>query len=145
MYICKAYSAPRVNPRSTTTGLLLLDSPSTEGIASWVNYSRQRTESSSEHFASDLSLLKADAPWCDGFEQITYGSEFPKASVLPTTPQHPTISLRVQYSHLNKIVICLNSFLQAQTKISFIFPSFSISFVQEILLVPLLLLFSWNF
>jgi len=32
-------------------------------LASWVNYSSRRTESSSEHFASDLSLLKADAPW----------------------------------------------------------------------------------
>jgi len=30
-------------------------------VASWVNYSRQRTESVSEHYASDLSLLKADA------------------------------------------------------------------------------------
>jgi len=32
-------------------------------VASWVNYNSQRTESSGEHFASDLSLLKADA-WC---------------------------------------------------------------------------------
>jgi len=31
-------------------------------VASWVNYSRQRSESSSEHYVSDLSLLKADAP-----------------------------------------------------------------------------------
>jgi len=41
--------------------MLLLDSPSPEGSYSWVNYSSRRTESSSEHFASDLSLLKADA------------------------------------------------------------------------------------
>jgi len=34
-------------------------------VASWVNYSSRPTESSSEHFASDLSLLKADAPWCE--------------------------------------------------------------------------------
>jgi len=30
-------------------------------VASWVNYSCRWTESSSEHFASNLSLLKADA------------------------------------------------------------------------------------
>jgi len=34
-------------------------------VASWVIYSSRRTESSSEHFASYLSLLKADAPWCE--------------------------------------------------------------------------------
>jgi len=34
-------------------------------IASWVNYSMQRTESSSEHYVSDLSFLKADTLWCD--------------------------------------------------------------------------------
>jgi len=32
-------------------------------VALWVNYSSWRTESSSEHVASDLSLLKADALW----------------------------------------------------------------------------------
>jgi len=49
------------------------------GVASWVNYRSRQTESSSEHFASDLSLLKADAEWCEkavlGFEPMTYGSE----------------------------------------------------------------------
>jgi len=45
-------------------GTLLHDSPSRR-VASWVNYSSRRTESSSEHFAIDLSLLKADAPWCE--------------------------------------------------------------------------------
>jgi len=30
-----------------------------------INYSSRRTESSSEHVASDLSLLKAEAPWCE--------------------------------------------------------------------------------
>jgi len=39
-------------------------------VASWVNYNSRRTESSSEHFASDLRLLKADvlkadAQWCE--------------------------------------------------------------------------------
>jgi len=34
-------------------------------VASWVNYSSRLTESSSEHFASVLSLLKADALWCE--------------------------------------------------------------------------------
>jgi len=32
-------------------------------FSSWVNYNNRRTESSSEHFASDLSLLKADELW----------------------------------------------------------------------------------
>jgi len=53
-----------------------------------VNYSSRRTESPSEHFASDLSLLEADALCCEkavlGFEPMPM---VPKASVLATTPQ----------------------------------------------------------
>jgi len=36
------------------------------GVVSWVDYSRQRTESCPyRHLGSDLSLLKADAMWFD--------------------------------------------------------------------------------
>jgi len=34
-------------------------------VASWVNYSKQRTESPSERYSCYLSLLKADALWCE--------------------------------------------------------------------------------
>jgi len=61
-------------------------------VASWVNYSSWRTESSSEHLASDLSLLKADAPWCENTRCLDSNPwpMDPKASVLPTTPQRLT-------------------------------------------------------
>jgi len=71
--------------------MLLLYSPSPE-VASWVNYSSRRTESSSEHFDSDLSFLKADALWCEN-KQCSDSNPWPidpKASVLPTTPQRLT-------------------------------------------------------
>jgi len=60
-------------------------------VASWVNYSSRRTELSSEHFASDLSLLKADAPWCENrrCSDSNLWPMDPKASVLRTTPQRP--------------------------------------------------------
>jgi len=61
MYLGKAFSVPLFWFRSTTTGKLLLDSPSPDGIASWVNYNRQRTKSSSGHYVSDLSFLKGNA------------------------------------------------------------------------------------
>jgi len=54
-------------------------------VASWVNYSSRRTESSSEHFASDLSLLKADALWCEN-RRCSDSNPWPmnpKASVHP--------------------------------------------------------------
>jgi len=68
-------------------------------VASWVNYSSRRTESSSGNFASDLSLLKADAPWCEnnGCSDSNPWPMDPKASVLPTTPQRP-ISLSYHIS-----------------------------------------------
>jgi len=47
----KAISVPLCNPAALPFGTLLLDSPSR----------RQRTGSSSEHYVSDLRLLKADA------------------------------------------------------------------------------------
>jgi len=61
-------------------------------VASWVNYSSRQTETSSEHFASDLSLLKADVPWCEN-KRCSGSNPWPmdpKASVLSTTPQRPT-------------------------------------------------------
>jgi len=61
-------------------------------VASWVNYSSRRTESSSEHFISDLSLLKADALWCEN-KRCSDSNPWPmdpKASVLPTTSQRLT-------------------------------------------------------
>jgi len=55
-------------------------------VASRVNCSSRRNESSSEHFVSDLSLLKADAVL--GFEPMTYGSESACATHLYTTVPH---------------------------------------------------------
>jgi len=66
---------------STTTCTLLLDSPTPKSIASWVNYSRQWTESSSEHYVNDPNLLEADTIWCenkrysDSNPGRSYGSE----------------------------------------------------------------------
>jgi len=88
----QSFFCSAVLTRSTTNGTLLLDSPFPEGIASWVNYSSPRTESSTEHFASDLSLLKADTPWCES-KRCSDSNPWPmdpKASVLFTTPQRPT-------------------------------------------------------
>jgi len=62
--IGKAFSAPRVNPAA----LPLVHCYSVRlprRVASWVNYSSRRTESSNEHFVSHLSLLKADELWCE--------------------------------------------------------------------------------
>jgi len=84
------------------TGTLLLHSPSPEGSYSWVNYSSRvsrRTESSSEHFASDLSLLKADELWCEN-KRCSDSNPWPmdtKASVLSTTPQRPILELFLYY------------------------------------------------
>jgi len=61
-------------------------------VASWVNYSSRRTESFSEHFASDLGLLKADALWCEN-KRCSDSNPWPmdpKASVLPATPRRLT-------------------------------------------------------
>jgi len=59
-----------------------------------VNYSSRRTESSSEHFASDLSLLKADALWCENkwcLESNPWPMN-PKVRVLLTTPWRPKVT-----------------------------------------------------
>jgi len=58
-------------------------------VASWVNYSSQQTV---EHFVSDLSLLKADAQWCENkrCSDSNPRSMDPKAREQPTTPQRPT-------------------------------------------------------
>jgi len=61
-------------------------------VASWVNYCSRQTESSSEHFANDLSLLKACTPWCEN-KRCSDSNPWPmdrKVSVLPTTPQRST-------------------------------------------------------
>jgi len=66
------------------------------------DYSSRRTESSSEHFASDLSLLKSDALWCENKRHSDSNPwpMDPKASVLPTTPQLPTVcSFRHLFSY----------------------------------------------
>jgi len=83
------FSAPLYQSRSATTDKLLRDSPFPVGSYSWVKYSRQRTVSFSKHYASDLSLLKADALWCENercLDSKTWPMD-PKQSVLPTTPQ----------------------------------------------------------
>jgi len=67
-----------------------------------VNYSRQRNDSSSEHYASDLSLLKADAPYdvkISGARNRTLRPMDPKASVLTAKPQRPTTSTTTQYCY----------------------------------------------
>jgi len=64
LYICKLFLLRCVNP----TALLLVHCysiRSPQRVASWVNYSSCLTKSSTEHFASDISLLKADTLWCD--------------------------------------------------------------------------------
>jgi len=60
------YCSAVLTPQHYHWYTLLLDSPSRR-VASWSSklYSRQRTESSSEHYGSDLSLLKTDALWCE--------------------------------------------------------------------------------
>jgi len=75
-------------------------------VASWVNYSSRRTESSSEHFASALSLLKADALWWEN-KRCSDSNPWPMdptASVLPTTPQRlispHTEKMRSTYPYL---------------------------------------------
>jgi len=58
----------------------------------WVNYNSWPTKSSSENCASDLSLLKANALWCEN-KQCLDSNRWPivpKVSVLPTTPWRPT-------------------------------------------------------
>jgi len=104
LYIGKAFSAPLCLPRSTTSLPLvccyLIRPPRT--VFSWVNYSSQRAELSSEHFDSDLSLLKADAIWCENkrCSDSNPWPMYPKVSVLTTTPLRLTgltyITLRVE-------------------------------------------------
>jgi len=62
--------------------------------SSWVNYSRQWTEPFSEHYASNLSFIKADSLWCDNRRYLDSNPRpiDTKTSVLPTTSQHPTCS-----------------------------------------------------
>jgi len=62
-------------------------------VASRVNYSRKRTESSSEHYVSDLSFVNADAYGVKinsaiGLKPTIYGSES-ECATLPTIPQRP--------------------------------------------------------
>jgi len=61
-------------------------------VAGWVNYSRQWTESSDEHYVSDLGLLKADAHWYENkwCSDLNPRPMDPKASELPKIPQCPT-------------------------------------------------------
>jgi len=77
-------------------------------VASCVNYSSRWTESSSEHFASDLSLLKADALWCEN-QRCSDSNPWPmdpKACVLPTTPQRLTNVCRVCAWRQNVLFVC---------------------------------------
>jgi len=83
-------------------------------VASWVNYSSRRTESSSQHFASDLSLLKANAPWWENkrcSDSNTWPMD-PEASVLPTKPQRPTFAWRaLPYVKLRLLNNCAWTYL----------------------------------
>jgi len=74
-------------------------------VASSVNYSRRRTESSSEHFTRDLSLLKA--LWCENkrCSDTNPWPMDPKASALPTTPQRATIMILV-HAVFRTSVVC---------------------------------------
>jgi len=54
-------------------------------VASWVNYSRQRIESSREHYDSDLSLLKVDALWCENKQCLD-------SNPCPVVPLHHSTS-----------------------------------------------------
>jgi len=66
------------------------------------------SESSSEHFASDLNFPKADTPWCENkrCSDSNLWPLDPKASVLPTIPQRPTTTLNFFLSH-SAIFPCL--------------------------------------
>jgi len=76
-------------------------------VASWVYYSSRRTDSSSEHFASDPRLLKTDAPWCEN-KRCSDSNPWPmdpKASVLLTTRQRPHTVTSHRGADLNNIPI----------------------------------------
>jgi len=103
---------------------------------SWVNYSSRRTESSSEYFVIDLSFLKADAPWCENKRCLDSNSWHidPKASVLPTTPQCPTLNL---LTHLRYYFLIASPHMQ-------IFFVTVISFCEEIVIVIVIVTFNVN-
>jgi len=77
----------------------------------WVNYNRQRTELSSERNASDPSLLKADALWCENkrFSDSNPRPMDPKASCYPLHQSAPCVEhWRTTLLHSREVTVAFN-------------------------------------